>query len=141
MQAVPTGNIMRPLRSIVLLLSILLSPSLSAQQSSSPSVPVRPVVVAAPAASAIQIDGRLDEAAWAAAPASTDFTQVDPEEGQPVSEATEARVLFDDEAIYIGVRLRDRQPVSERLGRRDMDLLDSDWLGVVIDSYHDHRTA
>ena len=89
----------------------------------------------------IQVDGRLDEAAWATATPVSDFTQVDPEEGQPVSEATEARVLFDNEAIYIGVRLHDRQPVSERLGRRDMDLLDSDWLGVVIDSYHDHRTA
>jgi hypothetical protein len=87
------------------------------------------------------VDGRLDEAAWSAAEMVGDFTQVDPEEGQPVSEQTEARVLFDDEAIYIGVRLYDREPVSSRLGRRDMGLLDSDWLGVVIDSYHDHRTA
>ncbi|NNK64445.1 MAG: carbohydrate binding family 9 domain-containing protein, partial [Gemmatimonadetes bacterium] len=66
---------------------------------------------------------------------------VDPEEGQPASERTEAWILYDTEALYIGVRLYDRGRVQSRLGRRDMGLLDSDWLGVVIDSYHDHRTG
>ena len=132
---------MRPLRSIFFFLPLLLPFTVRAQEPTPPAGPIRPVVSAARASGPIQIDGRLDESAWAAARPSTDFTQVDPEEGQPVSEGTEARVLFDEGAIYIGVRLHDRQPVSERLGRRDMDLLDSDWLGVVIDSYHDHRTA
>src|SRR4029079_2752018 len=31
--------------------------------------------------------------------------------------------------------------ITARLGRRDMPLGDSDWFGVMIDSYHDHRTA
>ncbi len=124
------------------LFSALLLPSLlPAQEPPAARSPERPIVRVAPVSGSIQIDGILDEPAWEAAEAVTAFTQVDPEEGRPVSEATEARVLFDDEAIYIGVRLHDREPVSGRLGRRDMDLLDSDWLGVVIDSYHDHRTA
>ena len=101
----------------------------------------RPVVVATRVQGSIVVDGRLDESAWADAVAATGFTQVDPEEGQPVSERTEARILYDDEALYIGVRLFDRQRPTSRLGRRDMPLLDSDWLGVVIDSYHDHRTG
>ncbi|HWK88772.1 MAG TPA: DUF5916 domain-containing protein, partial [Longimicrobium sp.] len=100
-----------------------------------------PVAVAARATSAIRVDGRLDDAAWAAATPVTSFTQVDPEEGKPASEGTEARILFDDEAIYIGIRFSDRSPVNTRLGRRDMDLSDSDWVGVVLDSYHDHQTA
>jgi len=90
---------------------------------------------------AIRIDGVLDEAAWAAVPVFDQFFQVDPEEGAPASELTEARILYDTEAIYIGVRLHDRGRIQSRLGRRDMALLDSDWLGVVIDSYHDHRTG
>ncbi len=101
----------------------------------------RPVVVATRVQGSIDVDGRLDEAAWANAEPATGFTQVDPEEGQPVSERTEARILYDDEALYVGVRLYDRQRPTARLGRRDMPLLDSDWLGVVIDSYHDHRTG
>jgi hypothetical protein len=131
----------RPFLLLLTVVLVLSPPHLTAQQTPSAEGPVRPVVRAMRSAEAIQMDGRLDEAAWATAEVVSGFTQVDPEEGQPVSERTEARVLFDDEAIYIGVRLHDRQPVSARLGRRDMALMDSDWLGVVIDSYHDHRTA
>src|SRR5690606_34008062 len=69
------------------------------------------------------------------------FTQIEPHEGQPASQRTEARILYDDEALYIGVRLHDTGEVTGRLGRRDMPLGDSDWLGVMIDSRHDHRTA
>ncbi|UCC25679.1 MAG: carbohydrate binding family 9 domain-containing protein [Gemmatimonadales bacterium] len=104
-------------------------------------VTARPIHRAVRATGEIAVDGVLDEAAWSAAPIIDRFVQVDPEEGQPASERTEARILYDDEALYIGVRLHDRQPVQSRLGRRDMALLDSDWLGVVIDSYHDHRTG
>jgi hypothetical protein len=87
----------------------------------------------------VRLDGRLDEAAWQAAPPITAFTQLDPQEGRPVSQPTEVRVLYDDDAIYVGARLAG--PVRYRLGRRDMDLLDSDWFSVSLDSYHDHRTA
>ncbi|HEX6038194.1 DUF5916 domain-containing protein [Longimicrobium sp.] len=100
-----------------------------------------PGALATRAPSAIHLDGRLDDAAWAAATPITTFTQMDPEEGRPASEATEARILYDDEALYVGVRMHDRGRVNTRLGRRDMNLGDSDWAGVVIDSYHDHRTA
>ena len=126
----------------LLICSAMLVPSAAtAQASGSPTEAQRPTVQAISATGAIQIDGRLNEAAWASAPLATEFTQVDPEEGRPVSERTEARIIYDSDALYIGVRLYDREPVSGRLGRRDMPLSDSDWLGVVIDSYHDHRTG
>jgi hypothetical protein len=102
---------------------------------------VAPTVAAARTTVAVQVDGRLDDAAWAAATPVSAFTQYDPEEGAPVSERTEARVLYDGDALYVGVRLYDRQAPATRLGRRDMDLGDSDWVGLVLDSYHDHRTA
>jgi hypothetical protein len=126
---------------LIVALALLMPASLAAQATSHPDGRVRPIVEAARASGPIHVDGRLDEASWAQAEPVGDFTQVDPEEGQPVSEPTIARILYDDEALYIGVRLQDSQKPSQRLGRRDMDLMDSDWLGVVIDSYHDHRTA
>jgi hypothetical protein len=89
----------------------------------------------------IRLDGKLDEPAWSGAPVTDSFTQIDPDEGQPASQRTEVRVLFDDDALYVGVRLHDSGPITARLGRRDMNLGDSDWFGVMIDSYHDHRTA
>ncbi len=120
---------------------VLLTPRAGVAQMPVIAVERRPVVEAVPTTGAIDVDGRLDEASWELAPIVDGFTQVDPEEGRPVSERTEARILFDDDALYIGVRLYDRGSISKRLGRRDMPLADSDWLGVVIDSYHDHRTA
>lgn len=126
---------------LFLALALCAPSALAAQATDQSGGQVRPEVQATRATGPIHIDGHLDEASWARATPVTGFIQVDPEEGKPVSELTEARVLYDDEALYIGVRLYDRQRPSQRLGRRDMDLMDSDWLGVVIDSYHDHRTA
>src|SRR5882724_2830660 len=49
------------------------------------------------------IDGRLDDDAWRAALASRTFTQHFPDEGAPPSEPTEVRVLYDDDALYVGI--------------------------------------
>lgn len=89
----------------------------------------------------IVIDATLDEAAWGRATPITDFTQIVPHEGAPASQRTEVRFLYDDEAIYVGARMHDPGEILGRLGRRDMPMGDSDWLTVVFDSYHDHRSA
>ncbi len=113
----------------------------AAQQPTEAANRTLPSSRAARATGTIRLDGKLDEPAWAAAPVTDAFTQIDPEEGRPGSQRTEVRVLFDDDALYVGVRLHDNGPITARLGRRDMNLVDSDWFGVMIDSYHDHRTA
>jgi hypothetical protein len=89
-----------------------------------------------------ELDGKLDEAAWALAEPITDFTQRDPDEGQPATERTEVRVLFDDGALYVGVRAYDSEPqrIVGHLTRRDLDS-SSDWITISIDSYRDRRTA
>jgi len=88
------------------------------------------------------IDGRLDDPAWAAAAPITRFYQTTPNEGQPASERTEVRILYDDNAIYVGARLFDDHPdlVRTRLARRD-HIDGSDFFQVEFDSYHDHRTG
>ncbi len=101
----------------------------------------------APVASAVRVqaapvvDGRLDEAAWTRGSAISGFTQRDPSEGDPASEATDVRIVYDDEAIYVAARLRDREPVTTRLGRRDMSMAGSDWFRISFDSFHDRLTA
>jgi len=88
------------------------------------------------------LDGRLDDPAWTLAPASTGLLQTDPDEGKAVSESTEVRIIYDADALYVGVRLFDAQPLSivSRLGRRDANT-HSDEFRLLLDSYHDHRTA
>jgi hypothetical protein len=90
----------------------------------------------------IRIDGRMDEAAWQAAPVASEFKQFDPQEGQPASERTEARVLIDDDAIYVGMRMFDREPekIHSQLARRD-ESVQGDLVEVTLDSYHDHLSA
>ncbi len=103
---------------------------------------VPPTIVAVRVDRPPVLDGRLDDAAWRAAVPLTDFRQSDPEEGKPVSESTEVRVVYDREALYIGARLYDRQParIARQLGRRDAST-QSDDFRVLLDSYHDHRSA
>jgi hypothetical protein len=89
----------------------------------------------------IEINGVRDEAAWTRAEPITAFTQLDPFEGAPTSEPIDVRIIYDDDALYIGAILGDSQPVSTRLARRDAGLPDSDFFTVQLDSYHDHQTA
>ncbi|MEW6753896.1 MAG: DUF5916 domain-containing protein [Candidatus Latescibacterota bacterium] len=88
------------------------------------------------------IDGRLDEEAWGAAPAQSDFLQRDPDQGQPATQRTAFRLLYDDEALYIGAMCYDTAPDSivARLGRRDAGA-ERDFFQVNLDPHHDHQTG
>lgn len=99
-------------------------------------------VIAALAARAPSLDGRLDDAAWGAATPVSGFTQIVPEDGADPTERTEVRVLFTQDALYIGARMYDGDPAAivGRLGRRDA-YTSSDRFQVNVDSYHDHRTT
>ena len=89
-----------------------------------------------------KIDGVLDDEAWALAPLYGGFVQRDPNEGEVATERTEFRVLYTNEALYIGVRAFDTEAdrIKSILSRRD-EQTPSDMLGVMIDSYNDKRTA
>ena len=89
----------------------------------------------------IDLDGRLDEPVWTAAPPITEFIQEDPDEGATATERTEFRVAYDDNAMYVGAILHDSNTVTTRLVRRDVGNGDFDYISVSLDSYHDHETA
>jgi uncharacterized protein DUF5916/cellulose/xylan binding protein with CBM9 domain len=99
-------------------------------------------IVAVRRSGPIVVDGRVDEPAWAAAPVHDGFFQQFPREGEPPSERTEVRVLYDDQALYVGVVALDSQPaeVSRPLGRRDKAPA-SDSVGIFIDSDRSKRSA
>ncbi|HEX8361707.1 MAG TPA: DUF5916 domain-containing protein [Longimicrobium sp.] len=120
-------------------LALLLVPGfLSAQAAARPT----PTVKAAAASGVLRIDGKLDEAAWGAAEAATGFTESYPNAGAPARFGTEARVLYADDAIYVGMRMLDPRPdsIAAQLTRRDATGY-SDWAQVMIDSYADGRTG
>jgi len=89
------------------------------------------------------IDGLMDDPIWQSAIPVDEFFQIEPLElGQP-SELTVARILYDDDALYIFLEAFDSKPeqIKKVLVRRDnwMDGFsqDSDWIGLSIDSKND----
>lgn len=91
----------------------------------------------------IRIDGRLDESEWQTAASVSDFTQREPSEGQPVSERTEVKLMYDEANLYIAFRCFDSQPdqiVANEM-RRDQNLLNNDCIEIFLDTFHDSRNA
>ena len=112
----------------------------SALRHASGAVP--PTMIATRVSHPPDLDGRLDDAAWAVAVPVRGFREFGPVEGALAAESTTVMIVYDNEALYIGARLYDPEPakITRRLARRDDDA-QSDMLWVDLDSYHDHRTA
>jgi hypothetical protein len=141
-------NVMRPAAALLVLLCV--ATSIPAQMPATAGhVPATPVANAVRREAAVTIDGRLDEPQWQRAAASTEFRQYQPTEGAPASLPMEVRILYDNEALYIGARMSQPGGVVAPLARRDQLLdadgnngsfnsLTTDKLVVMLDPYHNH---
>jgi len=90
----------------------------------------------------INMDGRLDEGVWERAIPITDFTTQEPVEGGVPSERTEIRVVYDEDAIYIGAMLYDDpERVLAFQKRRDGFLSADDRFMWILDTFQDGRTG
>ncbi len=89
------------------------------------------------------IDGRLDESLWHQTDPLSGFVQRTPLDGQPASEPTELRILFDHQALYVGFWLHDSDPgaIVEGESIRDFDLMESDAVLLILDTYHDGKNG
>src|SRR4051794_2030263 len=87
-----------------------------------------------------QLDGDLSDAVWQSAPEIAGFTQHDPDDGKPATEETIVKILYDDNAVYIGALMKDSHAVTTLLGRRD-NSLESDWFRIYIDAQHDRLSG
>jgi cysteine-rich repeat protein len=122
--------------SLVIFFSVAtLAGSVSSGTSTSAASPL-------PDATAVKLDGAFTEAAWEHVPAVSDFRQREPKDGADPSFATDVQVVYDASNLYIAVRAHDPKPdrIVGMRTRRDSES-PSDWLRVIIDSFHDRRTA
>lgn len=92
---------------------------------------------------AIHIDGVLNELAWAKATPATGFVQSEPHSGEPSSEATEVRVLFDNKVLYVGAYMHDRdgQHLIVNDIRKDFKEDDQDTFELMLDTFHDRTNG
>lgn len=106
--------------------------------------PGAPIAAARLAAGeAIRLDGSLDHPAWQRAPVHDGFVQKLPEVGEPPRHATEVRILFDEVAVYVGVRAHDPDPSQIRapLVRHDRVNRTQDFVVVYFDAIGSRQSA
>jgi hypothetical protein len=89
-----------------------------------------------------RIDGKLDDAGWAAVSVLSDFVQRQPNESQRPSERTEVLLGYDDEALYVGAHMYRADPsaMQRAVTRRD-GAGTAERFTITLDPQLDRRTG
>ena len=90
----------------------------------------------------IVLDGKLNEPLWDLVEPVDLVTQL-PTYGSPPSERTEILLAYDDNYLYMGGKLYDSHPeqIAANSKKRDAFVGNTDWFGLVLDSYNDKQNA
>lgn len=89
----------------------------------------------------VQVDGVLDEPAWAEAAILTGFSQYFPTDGAPATDSTEVRVWYSGTALHLGIRAF-AVPGTVRATLADRDrIAQDDNVQVFLGTYADSRQA
>jgi hypothetical protein len=148
----------RPLRSLLLILSLATPLPASAQDASSTDGPpalIGSEVVSRDAAGRVTIravrlreplivDGLLQDSIYSQVPAIGDFVQQEPHEGEPATERTELWIFFDATNIYFAVRCLDDQPeriIANEMRRDSNNIFQNDNVQIVVDTFYDRRSG
>ena len=95
------------------------------------------------ASEAPNVDGDLSDPIWQRAEPITEFYQVDPDEGQPASERTDVRFLYDENNLYVYIYAYDRRPelIRGTSMNRDGNFGGDDTVRVYIDPLNTRRNG
>ena len=90
----------------------------------------------------VTLDGLSSEPAWKGIRALPVLVHT-PNTGAEPSELTEILVAYDDDFLYVAGRLYDREPekIQATSKKRDDMKLSNDWLGIVLDTFHDRENG
>ena len=87
------------------------------------------------------IDGELNDSCWINAEIASDLIQNQLSPGSPSYKKTEVKIIYDDDAIYIGAMLFDEpDSVLGELSTRDNEA-NADLFGILFDTYNDDINA
>lgn len=89
------------------------------------------------------IDGDLSDPVWERAEPITEFYQTDPDTGEPATEKTDVRFLYDSDNLYIYIYAYDRQPELIRGSTMDRDgsFFGDDTVRVYLDPLNTRRNG
>ena len=90
----------------------------------------------------VEVDGRLDEAAWSTAPVVMLSWEVYPGDNGAARTATACRLLYDESNLYFGCEATDSEPGSIRAFITDRDGTEGhDRVFLAVDPFSDARRA
>jgi hypothetical protein len=91
----------------------------------------------------VNLDGRFDEPVWKRAVPAGDFVQQEPANGEPATERTEVRVVFDEHRLYLGVTCFDSEPnrLYGNQMQRDQSFAADDRFMWAVDTYLNARSG
>jgi hypothetical protein len=102
----------------------------------------QPEIKAVFTSTAPTIDGSINDEVWSSAPVIDELFQREPLTGDPSSEKTEFRFLYDHNNIYVGILCYDDPDgVTAKELSRDGDLGEDDRVQIILDSYLDGRSG
>ena len=92
----------------------------------------------------IVIDGRLDEPEWKNVEPIRQLFQIQPNEGEPMTQPSEVRILYDEKKLYFGFIFFDSEIdklVANEMRRDSSGLRSNDYGFLLLDTYNDRRNA
>ena len=92
----------------------------------------------------IKVDGVLDEPAWQNVEPIRALYQIQPDEGEPATERSKVRILYDDKKLYFGFIFYDSEMdkvVANDMRRDSPGLRSNDYGFLLLDTYNDRRNA
>jgi Domain of unknown function (DUF5916)/Carbohydrate family 9 binding domain-like len=126
---------------VLMLVGLLPAPARAQEDRPDLPTPDQLNVHVIPGGETIRVDGILDEPVWQKAVPATRFWQYAPLDRAAATENTEVRVVQDERALYFGIICHDSNPrgIITLDMRRDAPLSNDDYVGIYLDTYHDHR--
>ena len=92
----------------------------------------------------IRVDGVFDEPAWQSTEPIREFLQIKPNEGAPMTQPSEVRILYNEKNLYFGFTFFDAEMeklVANVMRRDSLGLQSNDYGFVILDTYNDRRNA
>ena len=91
----------------------------------------------------IKVDGVFDESVWQSVEPIRELYQIQPDQGEPATEQSEVRILYDDKKLYFGFIFFDEMDkiVANDMRRDSPGLRSNDYGFLLLDTYNDRRNA
>jgi hypothetical protein len=88
------------------------------------------------------LTGSLTNPAWREASVFTDFHTVLPQLGKKPSGRTSVYLMYDNDNIYVGLRMDDKEPsLIKATAKTEKEVEKDDWVALCLDPSPDHQNA